>query len=176
MRTLTGDIMRNAFDFGLSRIAGRKQTLAAIIAALCAGNAMSVRAQDAAAAEAADQTSGLEEIVVTAQKREQSLQDVPMAVSARSDQALLDAGVQSITDVTRQVPVLEVQSSVSPVMTGFRMRRVGNLGNIPTFEPAVGLFIDGAFRSRPLFGASDLFDLDRIEILRGPQSTLYGKN
>ena len=69
-----------------------------------------------------------------------------------------------------------MQSSVSPVQTNFRIRRVGNLGNIPTFEPAVGLFVDGAFRSRAIFGATDLFDIERIEILRGPQSTLYGKN
>jgi outer membrane receptor protein involved in Fe transport len=81
-----------------------------------------------------------------------------------------------MSDLTRQVPVLEMQSSVSPVQTNFRIRRVGNLGNIPTFEPAVGLFVDGAFRSRAIFGATDLFDLERVEILRGPQSTLYGKN
>jgi outer membrane receptor protein involved in Fe transport len=120
--------------------------------------------------------AALEEVVVTAQKREQSLQDVPIAVSALSAEALFDAGVQSMSDVSRQVPVLEVQSSVSPVQTNFRIRRVGNLGNIPTFEPAVGLFVDGAFRSRAIFGAADLFDIERIEILRGPQSTLYGKN
>ena len=99
-----------------------------------------------------------------------------MAVSALSADALLDAGVQTMSDVTRQAPVLEMQSSVSPIMTNFRIRRVGNLGNIPTFEPAVGLFVDGAFRSRAIFGATDLFDVERIEILRGPQSTLYGKN
>ena len=164
--------MRFAPDIALSRVITRKSTLAAVIAALCAGHAINVTAQESPAQE----SIGLEEIVVTAQKREQSLQDVPMAVSALSSKALLDAGVQNMNDVSRQVPVLEVQSSVSPVMTNFRMRRVGNLGNIPTFEPAVGLFIDGAFRSRAIFGASDLFDLDRIEVLRGPQSTLYGKN
>ena len=118
----------------------------------------------------------LEEIVVSAQKRDQSLQDVPIAVSALSTAALQDAGVDNISDLSVQVPVLEVQSSVSPVMTNFRIRRVGNLGNIPTFEPAVGVFVDGAFRSRSIFAAGDLFDLERIEILRGPQSTLYGKN
>ena len=99
-----------------------------------------------------------------------------MAVSALSGDALLNAGVQNMSDVSRQAPVLEMQSSVSPIMTNFRIRRVGNLGNIPTFEPAVGLFVDGAFRSRAIFGATDLFDVERIEILRGPQSTLYGKN
>jgi len=123
-----------------------------------------------------DDEPKLEEIVVVAQKREQSLQDVPIAVSALNSAALEDAGVNDMADVSVQVPVVEVQSSVSPVMSNFRIRRVGNLGNIPTFEPAVGVFIDGAFRSRSIFAAGDLFDLERIEILRGPQSTLYGKN
>ena len=118
----------------------------------------------------------LEEVVVTAQKREQSLQDVPIAVSALSGDALADAGIQNIVDISRQVPSLEVQSTTSPVSTSLRIRRVGNLGNIPTFEPAVGLFLDGAFRSRSSFAANELYDIERVEILRGPQSTLYGKN
>lgn len=122
------------------------------------------------------QTLALEEVVVTAQKRSQSLQDVPIAVSALSAQSLADAGIQTMEDVSRHVPTLEVQKNTSSVSTNFRIRRVGNLGNIPTFEPAVGVFIDGAFRSRTVFGTSELFDLERIEILRGPQSTLYGKN
>jgi iron complex outermembrane receptor protein len=118
----------------------------------------------------------LEEVVVTAQKREQSLQDVPMAVSALSASALNDAGVQNLTDLSRLVPSLEVQTSTSSVSSNFRLRRVGNLGNIPDFEPAVAVFLDGAFRSRSVFGVTELFDVERIEILRGPQSTLYGKN
>lgn len=130
----------------------------------------------ASTAIAAENSLSLEEVIVTAQKRAQSLQDVPMAVSALSADQMLDAGVQDMEGVSRQVPVLEVQSSISAATTNFRIRRVGNLGNIPTFEPAVGVFVDGAFRSRAVFGASDLFDIERIEILRGPQSTLYGKN
>ncbi len=119
---------------------------------------------------------GIEEIIVTAQKREQSLQDVPVAVSVLSANALQQAGVQSLNDVARQVPMLEIQSSANALATSVRLRRVGNIGNIPTFEPAVGLFVDGAFRARSVFASSDLFDIERIEILRGPQSTLYGKN
>lgn len=99
-----------------------------------------------------------------------------IAISALSAAAMEDAGIQDMTDVSRLVPSLEVQSSSSAITTNFRLRRVGNLGNIPTFESAVGVFIDGAFRSRAVLDANDLFDIERIEILRGPQSTLYGKN
>jgi iron complex outermembrane receptor protein len=120
--------------------------------------------------------AGFEEISVTAQKREQELHDVPVAVSALDARLLQITGIQTLTDVSRQVPALEVQSSSNAVSTSLRLRRVGNIGNIPTFEPAVGFFIDGAFRTRSVFGAGDLFDLERVEVLRGPQSTLHGKN
>ena len=95
-----------------------------------------------AAASVGAQSPGgqLEEIVVTAQKREQNLQDVPMAVSAFSGSTLQNAGVGDIEDLARQVPALQVQSNTSTVTTNYRMRRVGNLGSIPTFEPAVGVF------------------------------------
>ena len=160
--------MRFPHDSRVFRSNSRTLSLA-VLATLGAAHPLSVNAQQ-------EEVRKLEEIVVMAQKVEQSLQDAPLAVSALSADALVDAGVQNMSDVSRQAPVLEMQSSVSPIMTNFRIRRVGNLGNIPTFEPAVGLFVDGAFRSRAIFGATDLFDVERIEILRGPQSTLYGKN
>ncbi len=140
----------------------------------CSLSVLSCLLANAAFAAAAE--PGIEEIVVTAQKREQLLQDVPVSVSVLNASTLQQTGIQTLNDVSRQVPMLEVQSSSSALSTSIRLRRVGNIGNIPTFEPAVGLFIDGAFRSRSVFAASDLFDLERIEILRGPQSTLHGKN
>jgi outer membrane receptor protein involved in Fe transport len=118
----------------------------------------------------------LEEVVVTAQKRAQSLQDVPLAVSAMTGEGLLEAGINDIVDLSRQVPSLSVQNSNGVMTSNYRMRRVGNIGNIPNFEPAVGVFLDGAYRSRPFFSSGDMFDIERIEVLRGPQSTLYGKN
>ena len=144
----------------------KKHILALAIGAMSASSSIAIQAQ----------SLQLEEVVVTAAKRTQSLQDVPMSVSALDSVAMADAGIQTMDDISRQVPVLEVQSNNSPVTTNYRIRRVGNLGNIPTFESAVGVFIDGAFRSRSVFGASELFDIERVEILRGPQSTLYGKN
>ncbi len=118
----------------------------------------------------------LEEVIVTAQKRAQSLQDVPLAVSAIDAQAMRDAGIGDIDDLARQVPTLQIQGNNSPLAVNYRVRRVGNIGNIPTFEPAVGVFQDGAYRNRPVFTAGEMFDVERVEILRGPQSTLYGKN
>jgi iron complex outermembrane recepter protein len=131
-----------------------------------------VHAQESApAAEPA-----LQEIVVTAQKREQSLQDVPMAVSALTSSMLQDAGVVSIQGVVALVPSLEVVTNDSPISTAYRIRGVGSDANIPTFEPDVGLFVDGVYMVRSGLGIDELSDIDRIEVLKGPQSTLYGKN
>ncbi|MEY4642467.1 MAG: hypothetical protein RLZZ227_2461 [Pseudomonadota bacterium] len=124
----------------------------------------------------AAQDASIEEVVVTAQKRRQLLQDVPVPVSVLTAALLRQAGVQTLNDVARQIPMLEVQSSTSSITTSLRLRRVGNIGTIPNFEPAVGLFVDGAFRTRPVFASGEFFDLERVEVLRGPQSTLHGKN
>jgi outer membrane receptor protein involved in Fe transport len=118
----------------------------------------------------------LEEVVVTAQMREQSVQQVPIALSVFGSEALGRRGLLDIKDIAHVAPELEVQSNTEPVRISYRIRRVGNLSNIPTFEPEVAVFIDGAFRSRTFYGAEDLVDIERVEILRGPQLTLYGKN
>jgi len=117
----------------------------------------------------------IENVTVWAQKRDASLQDVPVAVAVLTEKRLADAGIRDIDRLAGQLPLLDVQRSASTTTTTLRIRRVGNLGNIPTFEPAVGLFVDGAFRSRS-FLAGDLLDVQRIEVLAGPQSALYGKS
>ena len=118
----------------------------------------------------------IEEIVVTAARREQLFQDVPMAVSALSSQHMLDAGITQFQDIASQVPSLEIEGNTNPYVTSLRIRGMGNLANIPNFEPAVGLFVDGAYRSRSGVAMGDLLDVERIEVLRGPQSVLYPKN
>ena len=118
----------------------------------------------------------LEEVVVTAQKRTQSQQDVPMAISVLTADGLANAGVQDMFDVAAQVPSLGVQQNTNPLNAQFRIRGIGNFGNIPNFEPAVAYFVDGAFRARSGLALGDLVDVERIEVLKGPQSTLYGKN
>lgn len=124
----------------------------------------------------AQQPDALDSITVWAQKRESALADVPLTVTALSGEVLSSRGLNRLTDLAAQLPSLDLQSTASLTTTSLRIRRVGNLGNIPTFEPAVGLFVDGAFRSRSLLGTSDLLDVERVEIISGPQSTLYGKS
>jgi len=136
--------------------------------------ALAVASGAAGAQEAAD--SKIEEVVVTATRREQAFQDVPMAVSALDSQRLLDAGVNEFQEIQSQVPSFEVEANTNPFVTSLRIRGMGNLANIPNFEPAVGLFVDGAYRSRSGVAMGDLLDVQRVEILRGPQSVLYPKN
>ena len=114
--------------------------------------------------------------MVTAQKRTQSSQDVPIAISALTGVSMEQTGISDVFDVARRVPSLGIQVNRNPVNAQYRLRGIGNLGNIPNFEPEVAYFSDGAFRSRSGLGLGDFVDLDRMEIIKGPQSTLYGKN
>lgn len=126
---------------------------------------------------AAPQTqAGLEEIVITAQKREQALQDVPIAVTAMTGATMAKAGVVDMKGVATLVPSLKVVENSQPIGQSYRVRGIGSDPNIPTFEPEVGLFIDGVYMQRSGLGVDDLVDIERIEVLEGPQSTLYGKN
>lgn len=121
-------------------------------------------------------TAGLEEVIVTAQKREQSLQDVPIAVTAVSDQAFRDAGVLDIKDLTILTPSLVVRSSGDDSITNARIRGVGTAGEDDGLESSVGLVIDGVYRPRLGVGIGDLGEVERIEVLAGPQGTLFGRN
>ena len=118
----------------------------------------------------------LEEVQVMARKQSEALQDVPMAVSAVTAEQVAAAGIRDVADLTTLVPSLVVTSNSNPFNTSYRIRRIGNEGNIPDFEPDTGLFIDGAYRSRSGLGLGDLADIEQIEVLRGPQSTLYRRN
>ena len=120
----------------------------------------------------------LEEVVVTAQKREQSIQDVPISITAISGESLQANIVQDVYDLRATVPALEVRG-VDPPSQGaaFAIRGLGSSVFNMGFEPTVGTFIDGVYVSRSgLVASSDLLDLDRVEVLKGPQGTLFGKN
>src|SRR5262245_7482198 len=118
----------------------------------------------------------IETIVVTAQKREQSLQDVPIVVTAVSEQLLQDTGVKDIKDLTILTPGLTVTSTSSEAVTTARIRGIGTVGDNPGLESSVGVVIDGVYRPRNGVGFGDLGELERIEVLKGPQGTLFGKN
>jgi len=118
----------------------------------------------------------LEEIQVMARKQTESMQDVPVAVAAVTAEQVRAAGIRDVGDLTTLVPSLVVTSNSNPFNTSYRIRRIGNEGNIPDFEPDTGLFVDGAYRSRSGLGLGDFADIEQIEVLRGPQSTLYGRN
>ena len=118
----------------------------------------------------------LEEITVTATKREQTLQEVPVAVSVVDNQTIEQSQVFDILDLQTLVPSLRVTQLQSSANTNFLIRGFGNGANNPGIEPSVGVFIDGVYRSRSAAAISDLPNLERVEVLRGPQSTLFGKN
>jgi len=115
-------------------------------------------------------------VVVTAQKREQNLQDVPITVSAFSTQQLQAAGVYDIKSLTILTPGLTVTSTSSEAITTARIRGIGTVGDNPGLESSVGVVIDGVYRPRNGVSFGDLGELQRIEVLKGPQGTIFGKN
>jgi len=122
------------------------------------------------------QTAEIDEIVVTANKREQSLQDVPVTVSVTSGETIQRAAIVDILDLQTSVPSLRVNQLQSSAQTNFTIRGYGNGANNPGIEPAVGVYIDGVPRSRSASALADLPTVERVEVLSGPQSTLFGKN
>ena len=121
-------------------------------------------------------TAIFEEILVTATKREQTLQEIPVAVSVVGAQTIRDSVVYDIRDLQFLVPSLRVSQLQTSGNTNFIIRGFGNGANNAGVEPSVGVFIDGVYRSRSAGALNDLPNLERVEVLRGPQSTLFGKN
>jgi outer membrane receptor protein involved in Fe transport len=123
----------------------------------------------------ADLDSG-NQIIVTATKRAQTLQDTPVAVSVTTAETIEQAQIRDINDLQSVVPSLRVSQLQSAFATTFSVRGFGTDGNNLGLEPSVAVFVDGVYRSRAVSQISDLPNLERVEVLRGPQSTLFGKN
>jgi len=121
--------------------------------------------------------AALGEIVVTARKREESLQDVPLAVTSFSGDALQAAGVEDLTSISQMVPnvTLEHSRATNSTLTAF-IRGVGQQDPVAGFEQGVGIYLDNVYLNRPQGAILDVYDVERIEVLRGPQGTLYGRN
>jgi iron complex outermembrane receptor protein len=119
---------------------------------------------------------GLEEIVITAQKREQRLQDVPIAVSVVDADALERALVGRIENIQALVPTLTLRQGTTTANSAVVLRGIGTISFADAAEPAIATVIDGVVYARSGQTFTDLFDIERIEVLRGPQGTLFGKN
>lgn len=119
----------------------------------------------------------IEEVVVTAQRREQSLQEVPMAISAFTGEQLRDLQADNLDGIQGAVPNLNlVQGRGSNSSVNVFIRGVGQPDALQSFDPAVGIYLDDVYMSRIQGALFKLYDIERIEVLRGPQGTLYGKN
>jgi iron complex outermembrane recepter protein len=151
-----------------------KLTKALLLALIGLAQVPLALAQEAGAAE--EEQATLDQITVTAQKREEVLQDVPVVVTALSEQMLEENGVRDIKDLQQVVPGLTVTSTQSESQTVARIRGVGTVGDNAGLESSVGIVIDGVYRPRNGVGFTDLGELERIEVLKGPQGTLFGKN
>ena len=118
----------------------------------------------------------VEEVIVTATKTEKTLQEVPVAVSVVTADTIEKANITDIYDLRSIVPALDSRRFTTPTEATYVIRGFGNGSYNPGIEPSVAVFIDGVYRSSMQAQIADLPAIERIEVLRGPQSTLFGKN
>lgn len=151
-----------------------------LVAALIA--TISSLALPVVAQEAAGQTGNtdreprvLEVITVTAQRRQEDIQDVPISVSAITGELILESGVKDMTDLSFLVPNFQINPGGQVVAPRVGIRGVNSVSN-QGIEPSVGIFVDGAYVPRPGAIMNNLFDIEQVEVLRGPQGTLFGRN
>ncbi len=162
----------------------KSKALSIAIAALFAGvGSMSVPvfAQQSPAASPtaakADDSEKIEVVTVTARRREESLQDVPISVTAYTADQLSKAGTVDITGLSQSLPntTLSASRGTNSTLTSF-IRGVGQQDPVAGFESGVGIYLDDIYLARPQGAVADIYDVERIEVLRGPQGTLYGRN
>jgi outer membrane receptor protein involved in Fe transport len=127
-------------------------------------------------ADAQDTPDTSQDVIVTAQGRAQILSNVPLAVSAINAAALERSGASDIRQLAQIAPSLQVSSTGNEANGSARLRGIGTVGDNPGLESSVAVFVDGVYRSRSGIGLNELGDLERVEVLRGPQGTLFGRN
>lgn len=145
----------------------------AMVAAASHGVAAAQTVQEAETEE----SYGLNEITVTAQRRTESVQTVPIAISAFDSNELATRGISSALEVTQYVPnLVGINNTGLGSANSYYMRGLGNTESIPTFDPPIGTYVDDIYLSRQNANNLSLFDVERVEVLRGPQGTLFGRN
>lgn len=149
---------------------------AQLMLSTAAAAVMATGAALAQESESSSQGYQLEEILVTAQKREATLLETPVAVSAIGGSTMELAQARDLTSLQTLVPSLQIVQRASASNTSFSVRGIGSSTFNFGLEPAVGVFVDGVYRSRNGASVNDFLGIERIEVLRGPQSTLFGKN
>jgi iron complex outermembrane recepter protein len=148
-------------------------TIRALAAVLCIG---AVLTDSPGFAAAAGDASGLDEIVVTAQRREESAQNVGIALSVLSGDSLAQKGITHVDDLQNALPSLQVEPAFGSGLPQYRIRGVGFLDYTSNNASPVGVSLDDVAYALPIQSQGQLFDIDRVEVLRGPQGTLYGRN
>src|SRR5262245_42585753 len=154
-----------------------RATLRFTIAAILAAGVPTLAPAQSQSSDPAAESAGHENIVVTARRREESLQDVPVAITALTGEQLLQQNVRTLEDMTAYAPNIKVNAgrATSSTINAY-IRGVGQNDPLWGFEPGVGIYLDDVYIARPQGALLDVYDVDRIEVLRGPQGTLYGKN
>ena len=127
-------------------------------------------------AQANRNVAALEEIIVTANRREENLQDVAISIAAFTGELLKNSGTSNLKQLEQYTPSLKIFAVVDSRSTSLRIRGIGSTGANAGIDPSVGLFIDGVYQGRAGMSIADFMDPERVEVLRGPQGTLYGKN
>ncbi len=138
--------------------------------------ALAITSAPAWSQETADDGAASDEIIVTAQKREENLQNIPLAVSVVGGEQLANSGALNLENAQTLVPSLNFRKSGTTLNQALFLRGVGTINFSIAAEPSVAAVLDGVVLSRAGEGFTDLFDVERIEVLRGPQGTLFGKN
>lgn len=136
-----------------------------------------VQLSDSAAAQESERGLVLEEVIVTAQKREQSLQDTPIALTTFDSSAIEGYGIKNVSDIGLFTPNVNITKSPGgSAGATISVRGSATVNPAVTWEPTVGIYLDGVFLGKNIGGVFDIAELERVEVLRGPQGTLYGKN
>ena len=158
------------------RSASARFAFGAGISALALGIAMPAHAQDTQAKDKKDDST--QEIVVTAQFRQQNLQDTPLAITAVNSALLASRNETDLSQVAAQAPnvqLTQMGGAFGSSMAAY-IRGIGQYDFNPAYEPGVGLYVDDVYYATLTGNVLDLLDLDRVEVLRGPQGTLTGRN